>query len=425
MATVDRYDEVSHDGAPAQPRDLGWIGNTAIWFAVTLAGMLLIFIGLAVDAWRHNNSAAEETLLSFNNPGHLVAAIGIGIAAFGALAGFTVSMLKNVGSTDAALRRFVPVTAAWVLVAATGVGAITYIGASGVTVGHSHDDATVAADDHHDAGDGGDAAVAEALKDEGLLPDDEEVSASDDTRVDPETVAGALTQGSSGHPTGAHDHGKHATFTELMELDDAELASMFPEGIVDESDIPTLRDQLTVVRGIAENLDSVEAAQAAGFQQTTGDVPFMGEHWLNFNYVRDGIFDPAKPEGLLFSTIGGEKKLVGVWFLQLPGVCPAGTPNCVTCEVEPGGFTSELDLWHAHIGLCIVGVQSASEGETREGCEAKGGSFTADLRWMMHVWVTPETTENADGFFAYLNYDLYEKQAAEKDRAAAPSGTAP
>jgi hypothetical protein len=44
---------------------------------------------------------------------------------------------------------------------------------------------------------------------------------------------------------------------------------------------------------------------------------------------------------------------------------------------------------------------------------------------MMHVWVTPETTENADGFFAYLNYDLYEKQAAEKDRAAAPSGTAP
>ena len=54
-----------------------------------------------------------------------------------------------------------------------------------------------------------------------------------------------------------------------------------------------------------------------------------------------------------------------------------------------------------------------------------GGNFTADLRWMMHVWVTPETTENADGFFAYLNSDLYEKQAAQKSASSEPSGTTP
>jgi hypothetical protein len=40
--------------------------------------------------------------------------------------------------------------------------------------------------------------------------------------------------------------------------------------------------------------------------------------------------------------------------------------------------------------------------------------------------VTPETTENADGFFAYLNSDLYEKQAAEKaSTEGSPSGTTP
>jgi len=54
--------------------------------------------------------------------------------------------------------------------------------------------------------------------------------------------------------------------------------------------------------------------------------------------------------------------------------------------------------------------------------QAKGGRFTADLRWMMHVWVAPEATENPDGVFAYLNGDLYEKQAAAKE-AAGQSGT--
>jgi hypothetical protein len=258
---------------------------------------------------------------------------------------------------------------------------------------------------------GGVAGVARALEEEGIGGDD---------KTDPSSVQGALTQGASGHPDGRHDHGKHATFTQMTSKSDEELVSLFPEGTVSREDIPGLRTQLQQVRGVAERLNTPASANAAGYVNTTSDVPFMGQHYLNFDYVRDGIFDPAKPEGLLFSKIdGGEPKLVGVWFLQIPGI------GGVTREVEPAGFTGSLDLWHAHVGLCLVGLSGASEGETRESCTAKGGRFTADLRWMMHVWVTPETTENPNGFFAYLNGDLFEKQQAAKSGGEAPSGVTP
>ncbi len=105
-----------------------------------------------------------------------------------------------------------------------------------------------------------------------------------------------------------------------------------------------------------------------------------------------------------------------MWFLQVPGI------GGVTRDVEPVGFASNLDLWHAHTGLCLVGLSGASEGETEAGCAAKGGRFTADLRWMMHLWVTPETSENPAGVMSYLNNDLFEKQQAAVKTNAAPSG---
>jgi hypothetical protein len=44
---------------------------------------------------------------------------------------------------------------------------------------------------------------------------------------------------------------------------------------------------------------------------------------------------------------------------------------------------------------------------------------------MMHVWVTPETTENPQGVFAYLNNDLFQKQQAASASSSAPSGVTP
>jgi len=250
--------------------------------------------------------------------------------------------------------------------------------------------------------------IVNALEDEGLLPDDTDAS----------EVEGALVRGASGQVGGKHDNGESATFTQVSTLADEELVSLFPSEYVSPDQIPALKAEIMAAREFAKTVDTVEKAQAAGFYQATNDVPFMGEHWLSRAYLTDGIFDAAKPEGLLFSTIDGERKLVGVWFLQIPGI------GDVKPDIEPAGFTSNFDLWHAHIGLCIVKLQGASEGETREGCEAKGGTYTADLRWMMHVWVAPEATENPRGVFGYLNGDLYKKQQATKagGSSESPSG---
>lgn len=428
MATIDRLGSAEGDSVRLRAWAAERAGEAATWFVIGIAGLIAVFIGLAVDAWRHNNGAGEETLLSFANPGHVVAGIGLLVSASAMLAGLSVSALRGAASAQGAVRRMVPLTAAWVAVAATGVGALTYMGATGVTVGHSvapGDGTSAAAAGHTTAVAAGDEAlegvgIASKLDEEGLL-DSGGDSGGDPSGDDPSSVQGALTQGANGQAGGKHDQGKHATYTQMMELPDDQLASMFPDGIVDKSDIPALRTELAAVRAVAEKYPTIEAANAGGYVNTTSDVPFMGMHFLNTKFVADGKFNASEPEGLLFSKIDdGPPKLVGVWFLQIPGI------GGVKRDVEPVGFTSSLDLWHSHIGLCLVGLSGASEGETRESCDAKGGRFTKDLRWMMHVWVAPEASENKDGFFAYLNSDLYEKQQAAKkaaDSAAAPSGT--
>jgi hypothetical protein len=418
MASIDRYreDSPARKQAPARV-DLAFFSEAITWFAIAVGGMLVVFVGLGVDAWRHNNGAEEESLLSLGNPGHLIAGIGLAITSAAILAGFSVTAMRGARTAEGAIRRAVPVTVAWVALVTVSVASITYIGATGVTVGHSdHDNAAVAADDHGHNDAAGDAGVAAALQNEGIIDDKgtDTSSASD--------VEGALTQGSNGEANGgSHDHGKQPTFTQIATMPDEELLPLFPSGTVTIEDMPALRQQIMAARDVALRLDTPEKAMAAGYINTTSDVPFMGQHYLNFDLVRDGIFDPSQPEGLLFSKIdGGPEKLVGVWYLQIPGI------GGVTRTVEPAGFASGLDLWHAHVGLCLVGLSGASEGETAESCAAKGGRFTADLRWMMHLWVSPETTENPDGVMAYLNGDLWEKQQAAREQTdEAPSGVVP
>ena len=419
MADIDRFGDMEHATArPVRSASMTWLMEATTWFSVAISGLLIVFVGLGVDAYRHNHSAAEESLLSLGNPGHLLAAIGLAVTSVAALAGLSVAALKGVTTADHAIRRLVPVTAAWVVLTTLAIASVTYIGASGVTIGHSHGaTASAAADTHtHDTTSGEAGGVAQALSDEGIAADGGSGSAA----VDPASVAGALTQGSNGKPGGHHDHGQQPTFTQLETLSQEKLLPLFPPDTISAADFPTWKTQVEQVRAVAEKFRTPAEAIAGGYVRTTSDVPYMGEHYLNYNYVRTGIFDPEHPQGLLFSKIdSGEEKLVGVWFLLIPGL--GGN----TRDVEPAGFTGNLDLWHAHVGLCLTGFKGASEGETRESCSAKSGNFIADLRWMMHVWVTPETTENPAGVFAYLNGDLFAKQQAVAKASGAPSGVTP
>jgi len=208
-------------------------------------------------------------------------------------------------------------------------------------------------------------------------------------------------------PGYAHDVGDHPTIGQFLEMDNTSVLSSVPGGTLLPDEVDALRDELAATRGFAEQHNTVEKARAAGYYNTTNDVPFMGAHFINNEYLTDGVFDAGKPEGLLFSKKGNpdaEWQLVGVWYLIIPGMNPG-----VTDETPPEGFSGNLDLWHAHYGLCTRdGV--ISENNTFESCAEDGGSWTGDLRWMMHVWAYPEGAENPEGVFVYLNQLLWESQ---------------
>jgi hypothetical protein len=222
----------------------------------------------------------------------------------------------------------------------------------------------------------------------------------------------ALTQQVSNNdvqpPGYAHDLGSHPNFENFVSMDEATVLANVPGGTLLPNEVGPLKDQLQQARDFALAHDTIEKAQAAGFFNTTNDVPFMGAHFINREYLMDGKFDPSKPEGLLFSKKGGGEsatwQLVGVWFLLVPGV-----NGGVTNTMPPEGFAGNLDLWHAHRGLCTR-TAGISENNTRESCLADDGNFIGDIRWMMHVWVYPEGADNPEGVFTYLNTNLYQMQ---------------
>ena len=75
--TLDLAAAQDHNGDEVRARTWSWASNVTTWLSIAVAGMIIVFIGLAIDAWRHNNGAEEESLLSLSNPGHLVAGIGL------------------------------------------------------------------------------------------------------------------------------------------------------------------------------------------------------------------------------------------------------------------------------------------------------------------------------------------------------------
>jgi plastocyanin len=139
--------------------------------------------------------------------------------------------------------------------------------------------------------------------------------------------------------------------------------------------------------------------------------------------MNDGIFDPTKPEILLFAMEGGEKLtkqelgscVDGSWTgdprMQIVGVAFMA-PMEDFGENHPEGFAGRLDNWHIHFNVC------EGEGEdsvtTKEQCEASGGRFIERVGWMIHAYTVPDF-DNQAGVFANYNATVWPREEGGAD----------
>ena len=129
------------------------------------------------------------------------------------------------------------------------------------------------------------------------------------------------------------------------------------------------RLQVATLQQAMMELNTPEAAQAAGFNPALGDIPGMGIHYVNMMRNMDGVHVDA-PDHLMFIDIDGQEQLVGAAFAFID----------VPDTEEPIPFESELARWHDH-------PQFADAGRTLH---------------MLHVWFVP----SSGGPFAGLNFWL-------------------
>jgi hypothetical protein len=125
---------------------------------------------------------------------------------------------------------------------------------------------------------------------------------------------------------------------------------------------PAALAQLEEVRHAAARFFDPKAAEAAGYVDIGLDLPNMGLHYLNFDLISDGVFDPQRPEALVyqFDNMTGTFRLVAVEYVS------------PLTDRPPQGFIGPADQW---------------------------GKF-GDLFWTLHAWVYEY---NPSGVFAPNN----------------------
>lgn len=149
--------------------------------------------------------------------------------------------------------------------------------------------------------------------------------------------------------------------------------------------------QLDILRGATEKYQDVDLALADGFIQASEHVPNMGAHFIHPARSLDGVFDPAKPEILMYTTdaeLGW--RLVGTSFVL---------PREQVGDDHPQTFAGSLDNWHVHYSLC-TGPTAFSRSTTPQECSEEGNIWVPSYGWMIHAWVWDE---NPMGVFSMWN----------------------
>jgi hypothetical protein len=171
-----------------------------------------------------------------------------------------------------------------------------------------------------------------------------------------------------------------------------------PERPLAGADAAAFSRQWAAAVAASTGLATPDQAAAAGYAQSSSQVPGVGTHWINWTLV-DAPFDPARPSMLLFDeTAGPSGRGSGAH------VRPArlvGFSYWVRSGSEPEGFAGANDAWHSHLGLCFVRGRLYVEG-VPAALACPGTWLNGSDLWMLHAWVVPGVP-NPAGRFAPAN----------------------
>jgi len=145
-----------------------------------------------------------------------------------------------------------------------------------------------------------------------------------------------------------------------------------------------------------------------GYYRASTDVPGQGVHYLNFTYFDDDLFNPARPEGLVYDdgelyaqlyyvdgyAVNWGSEPPGIENVQIDAFCTPMPPN-TACSWAGGN-----DGWHLHIDICVTNIGTTSAvaapgvpddscpDETDPGCTVVPDCvrWSARLGWMGHFW---------------------------------------
>lgn len=151
-----------------------------------------------------------------------------------------------------------------------------------------------------------------------------------------------------------------------------------PQPVEAQGDDPVGK-QLAAARAATAKYQRVEQALAAGYVPdgfcVGSPAGAMGDHYVKFDLLTDGILDPEKPEVLLYMPgANGIRRLVAVEYFK-----PDADQNLATSDDKPSLFGQPFD--------------GPMEGHTP----------TMPIHYDLHVWLWEN---NPAGMFAQFNPSL-------------------
>jgi hypothetical protein len=151
----------------------------------------------------------------------------------------------------------------------------------------------------------------------------------------------------------------------------------------------------------------LSVAIADGYRRVGGDLPSLGEHWVQLGRVATSRITPDEPPVLIYVRANGQPRLAGIGY---------------TAHLAPGepypDFPAGPAAWHDHNGSVDEEVLPVNHGASSGPGGGSGGTRLA----VMHAWLW---LENPRGIWTTDNWALpFVRLGLRPDAASVPASAA-